>query len=214
MWLSPNYFYLASNMMSNSTSRTEQDWIEALKNDDEAALRYFFELHHKSLRYFAAGLIGDDLEAEDMVSNCFVKLWQYRAQFSGQSNVKSFLYVSCRNACLDHLKKIKRRKGWQEEYLRQLEDGDERILQRAAESAYLDIISQEINNLPEKCAEVFKMLYFEHKKTDEIAALLNISVKTVRNHKARAVEQLHNTFMEKGLPDVMMLAIMVFLSAR
>ncbi|MNY18519.1 RNA polymerase sigma factor [compost metagenome] len=58
------------------------------------------------------------------------------------------------------------------------------------------------------------MLYFEHKTTDEIANQLNISVKTVRNHKARAVKQLRYTFVEKGLSDAMMLAVILFLNGK
>ncbi len=205
---------LACDMSSRIDTQKQQEWMEAFQKGDERMLRYFFDLYHKSLRYFALGLIGEEAEAEDIVSSCFVKLWQFREQYTDPSKIKAFLYVSCRNACLDYLKKNKRRKGWQDEYLRQLEDGGESLLQRAAESAYLDIINQEIDALPQKCAEVFKLLYFEHKKTDEIATQLNISVKTVRNHKARAVEQLRHAFIEKGLPDAMMLALILFLNSR
>jgi RNA polymerase sigma-70 factor (ECF subfamily) len=203
---------LAGDMSSKVDIQKEQ--MDAFQKGDEGMLRFFFDLHHKSLRYFALGLIADEAEAEDIVSSCFVKLWQFRKQYTDFSKIKAFLYISCRNACLDHLKKIKRRKGWQDEYLRQLEYGDERILQQVAESDYLDIINKEIDGLPQKCGEVFKMLYFEHKKTDEIALQLNISVKTVRNHKARAVEQLRHAFVEKGLPDAMMLALILFLNQK
>lgn len=201
-------------MSSRINTQKERERMEAFQKGDESLLRYFFDLHHKSLRYFAAGLIGDDAEAEDIVASCFVKLWEFREQYTDPTKIKAFLYISCRNACLDYLKKIKRRKGWQDEYLRQLEGEDERILQKAAESAYLDIINLEIEGLPEKCAEVFKLLYFEHKTTNEIASQLNISVKTVRNHKARAVEQLRHAFVEKGLPDAMMFAVILFLNSR
>ncbi|TKC65184.1 RNA polymerase sigma-70 factor [Pedobacter hiemivivus] len=201
-------------MSSKINTEIEHGRKEAFHKDDENLLRYFFDLHHKSLRYFAKGLVSNEAEAEDIVASCFVKLWQFREQYSDPTKIKAFLYISCRNACLDYLKKNKRRKGWQDEYLRQLEGDDERILQRAAESAYLDIINREIEELPEKCAEVFKLLYFEHKTTDEIANQLNISVKTVRNHKARAVKQLRYAFVEKGLSDAMMFAVILFLNSK
>ncbi|SDK64192.1 RNA polymerase sigma-70 factor, ECF subfamily [Pedobacter sp. ok626] len=201
-------------MSSKNNTEIEHGGKEAFHKDDENLLRYFFDLHHKSLRYFAIGLVSNDAEAEDIVASCFVKLWQFREQYSDPTKIKAFLYISCRNACLDYLKKNKRRNGWQDEYLRQLEGDDERILQRAAESAYLDIINREIEELPEKCAEVFKLLYFEHKTTDEIANQLNISVKTVRNHKARAVKQLRYAFVEKGLSDAMMFAVILFLNSK
>ncbi|PIG96933.1 hypothetical protein CS542_07950 [Pedobacter sp. IW39] len=51
-------------------------------------------------------------------------------------------------------------------------------------------MNQEIEQLPEQCRKVFSMIYFEG-KTEEIAYIMDISVKTVRNHKSRAIELLH-----------------------
>ena len=61
------------------------------------------------------------------------------------------------------------------------------------------------------CREVFNLIYFEGKKTDEIAFQLNLSVKTVRNHKARAVDQLKTAFLKKNLSGPFYLAFLLFI---
>lgn len=201
----------------NSSKKYEQaepDVMEAFRRGDEAALQYFFDLHYKFLCYFAVGLTGDDSEAEDIVADCFVKLWEQHEQKETEQTIKAFLYISCRNACLNYLKKLKRRSGWQEDYLLQLENGDEKMLQQLVESEFLDVLDKEVAGLPGQCAAVFKLIYYEGKKTDEIAELLNINVKTVRNHKARAVELLRTSFLKKGLPDMLVLALMLYLNSK
>ncbi|WP_316817620.1 RNA polymerase sigma-70 factor [Pedobacter nyackensis] len=202
--------------MSSSDKHKQpgSDVMEAFRKGDETALQYFFDLHYKSLCYFAAGLTGDDAEAEDIVADCFVKLWEQHERKETAQTIKAFLYISCRNACLNHLKKLKRRTGWQEDYLQQLENGNEKMLQQVVESEFLDVLDKEVAGLPGQCAEVFKLIYYEGRKTDEIAELLDINVKTVRNHKARAVELLRTSFLKKGLPDVLMLALTLYLKSK
>ncbi|SDK65653.1 RNA polymerase sigma-70 factor, ECF subfamily [Pedobacter sp. ok626] len=190
----------------------EQDWIDAFKRGDDQALSYFFNLHHKSLRYFASRLIQDEEEAEDIVSACFVKLWNGdHSQVTSLQNIKAFLYISCRNACLDYLKKIKTKTAAQELYYKQSEQSEESVLSKIIESEVVEMLAGEIELLPDKCREVFKLIYFEHKKPDEIAAELGISPKTVSAHKTKAIELLKASILKKGLSNALFTAFLLFL---
>lgn len=187
-------------------------WLKAFRAGDEGALAYFFELHYASLCYFSGRLLQDDMEAEDIVSDCFFKLWKKKQDFETGTNIKAFLYISCRNACLNHLKKIKRKTAIQESYFRQLEEGEETIFFELVETEVITLLSQEIEALPDKCKEVFKLIYLEGRKTDEIATQLGLSVQTVRNHKTRAIELLKASFLKKGVSAAMTLAFLLFIN--
>ena len=189
----------------------EQYWIVAFRKGNDHALSHFFELHYRSLCYFAGRLLQDDMEAEEVVSDCFYKLWERHQDFETAQNIKAFLYISCRNACLKHLKKTKRKTAIQQEYIQQLEEGEETIFYEVIETEILTILSQEIEGLPDKCREVFKLIYLENRKTDEIAVMLGLSVQTVRNHKTRAIELLKTSFLKKGLSAAMTLAFLLFI---
>jgi RNA polymerase sigma-70 factor (family 1) len=197
--------------MPQTDSHDEQYWLNAFCAGEDAALAYFFELHYRSLCYFAGRLLQDHLEAEDIVSDCFFKLWEKKQDFETATNIKAFLYISCRNACLNHLKKIKRKTAIQEKYFNQMEEDEETIDYEMIETEILTLLSKEIEILPEKCREVFKLLYIEGRKTDEIALQLGLSVQTVRNHKTRAVEILRTSFLKKGISATMMLAFLLFI---
>lgn len=188
----------------------ETNWVNELSDGNEEALSYFFKKHHHSLCYFAAKLVQDVPQAEDIVAECFVKLWERRDKFGDSEKIKAFLYISCRNRCLKYLRDVKRKTAAQEVYFKQLDQNEEEILYEIIDTEVIDTLAWEIEELPEKCREVFKMIYFEGKKTDEIALALNLSVQTVRNHKTRAIEQLKAQFLKKGLSAALQLALLFF----
>jgi RNA polymerase sigma-70 factor (family 1) len=200
--------------MGKKTGQDEVSLMESFRSGEDKALAYFFDLHYKSLCYFAVRLAQDVEQAEDIVSECLLKLWQSRTEFQTTQNIKAFLYISCRNACLNYLKYLKRRSAAQELYFGQLQEGEDTILYQIIETEVLEILSKEIEELPDKCREVFKLIYLENKKTDVIAAELGISVKTVRGHKARAIELLKTQLLKKGMSGAILLAFLLFIDRR
>lgn len=193
-------------------NQDEQYWIRQLHKGSNAALSYFFDLHHKALYYFAFNLVQDILQAEDIVSESYLKIWERRESFETEQNIKAFLYITCRNACLNHIKARKRENTSQENYLHQKEFQEEAIVNKIIKSEVLDSLHREIEQLPEKCKEIFKLIYFEDMKTDEIAKLLNLSVQTVRNQKVRARELLRSSILRKGISENLFLLIILHLS--
>jgi RNA polymerase sigma-70 factor (family 1) len=192
----------------------EQYWMEALKKGDDKALGYFFDLHYKPLCYFAGRLVQDDGEAEDIVSSCFVKLWKSERKGETAESVKAFLYIACRNACFDYLRKVKVRTASQQEYFIQLGTADEAILTKIVKAEVLSFLEREIDYLPDKCRAVFRLFYFERKGTAEVMELLGINEKAVRYQKAKAIELLKTAIVKKGLSKELVLALFLFLNHR
>ncbi|WP_083252331.1 RNA polymerase sigma-70 factor [Pedobacter steynii] len=186
-------------------------WINLLRRGDDQALSHYFQLHNKSLLYFATRLIENPEEAQDIVANCFVALWEKRSDFEADENVKAFLYISCRNACLNFLKHIKIKTRVQELFYKELVQNEDTVLYHIMRSEVLQALRMEIELLPENYREVFKLIYFEHKRTDEIAGQLNLSVQTVRNYKTRSVELLKTAMLKKGFSNALMLTILLAL---
>lgn len=200
--------------MVKRTDKDENKWMELFRNGDERALAHFFKLHYRTLCYFVSGIVEDDSEAEDIASVAFVKLWENRSGFESAVNVKAYLFISCRNASLNYLKQAKRRSAVQQEYMNHLDELDPQFMNRIIESEFLNTLHLEVQQLPEQCRKVFSMLYFEGKKTAEIAEVMDLSVKTVRNYKARAIESLHNSFLKKHVSDALYFAFFLFFAKR
>ncbi|WP_316817639.1 RNA polymerase sigma-70 factor [Pedobacter nyackensis] len=190
---------------------TEQYWMEAFQNGEEKALAHFFKLHSKSLAYFTNRMLEDKAEADDIVSKCFLKLWQKHEDFKTVQNIKAFLYISCRNACLDYLASLKVRTASQEKYIMHLQQGEETILYDVIQTEVLDLVNKEIEELPDKMKVIFKMLYFEGKSTTEISEELGLSIQTVRNQKTKAIAILKNSLVKKGVSNALQLAFLFFI---
>ncbi|WP_316822981.1 RNA polymerase sigma-70 factor [Pedobacter gandavensis] len=178
----------------------------------DSAFVYFFKRYHQSLAYYSFRLVQDVQEAEDIVAECFFKLWQRRLEFEREENIKAFLYVACRNACLDYLRHIKVRSIAQQRYFDQLLQAEETILYKIIKAEVLYELNLEIELLPENYRRVFRMIFFDHKKTDEIANELGLTIQTIRNYKSRATELLKTSMIKKGLSGAMLLALMRMLN--
>jgi RNA polymerase sigma-70 factor (ECF subfamily) len=185
--------------------------IVALFNKGDAqALAHVFELHNRSLCYFAERLTGDRQEAEDIVADVFMKLWKKRTDFANLQNIKAFLYIATRNACFDFLKHRKRSNSSHEEILYLSEENDDALLRTMIETELLQKVYGEIERLPKKCRTIFKMIHFDGLSTEEVAGKLNISRQNVLNQKARAIQLLRIFVLQKKF----LLFVTAFLGLR
>ncbi|WP_262247797.1 RNA polymerase sigma factor [Parapedobacter soli] len=176
-------------------------WASEFQKGNPAAFTHVFDLHYRSLCYFAGTILDDTGEVEDAVSEVFVKLWQKAADFDDLNSIKGFLYISTKNRCLDRLKQQKRQQASLDDYSYSLDEADDGVDYDVLEAEVLALVYDEIERLPTKAQSIFKLIFFDGQKTDEVAAQLGISVKTVRNQKARAIQLLQTALLKKGLPE-------------
>lgn len=191
--------------MARVDSKIDQDdlspeSIAAFRNGDALAFEGLFRMHYPSLCYFALQFVGERAEAEDIARESYVKLWQARDGFNHAKAIQSFLYVTTRNACINHLKRQKTRVAYQDE-LAYLEENkrEDLVLNRMIRAEFMQEIYAEIEKLPAQRRAVFKMAYFEGLKNDEIADRLKLSVFTVKFHKAKALATLRVRFSSRQL---------------
>jgi RNA polymerase sigma-70 factor (ECF subfamily) len=171
------------------------DIITEFKKGDPQAFSYFFHLHYRSLGYFAAQLVNSQQDGEDIVKDTYVKLWQKHTDFETPQNIKAFLYITTRNACLNFLRHLQVKESSHRElmYLEE-EKGEELVLNQMIRAELMQEIYGEIGKLPERRREVIKMAYLDGLKNEEIADQMNISIHTVAEHKGKALYSLRLRF--------------------
>lgn len=200
--------------MELKVKNDENYWINEFLAGNQDALVFFFELHYKPLLYFAEQIVQNSSEAEDIVSDCFFKLWQRNQGFETPQKIKAFLFISCRNACLNYIQHQKVKTGAHEIYLRDSQESEENMLSLMIKTEVLDFINKEIEELPNKMQEIFKMIYFQGKNTNEIAMELQLSVQTVRNQKTKAIDMLKIAMLKKGVSASVYAGFLIFLKMR
>jgi RNA polymerase sigma-70 factor, ECF subfamily len=180
--------------------------FQQVKNGDEGAFSRLFDGYYASLCFFAVKYLSDMDLSRSLVQQVFVDLWVKREKIDVTLSVKSYLYRSVKNRCIDHLRKEKNTS----EISESVENLSQIPFRDLVEEAELnDRINTSINKLPEKCREIFLLCRFEGLKYAEIAQKLNISVKTVEMQMGIALKRLR-----ESLSDYQMINLLVFVFSK
>lgn len=183
----------------------DNEIIASLKKGDPDALQTLLKHYYSPLCLFAERLLADSAAAEDIVGESFVKLWNKKSDFENHQNLKAFMYITVRNACLNYLKQAKRDSLSKKQLAYLTGEKEEFVLNEMIRAEVLKEVMDEINNLPEQCRKVLKLGYLEGMKNQEIADLLNISIHTVKNQKARAIQLLKTRLRDRDLMTFLLL---------
>ncbi|MEP6673828.1 MAG: RNA polymerase sigma-70 factor [Ferruginibacter sp.] len=160
-------------------------------NGDARSFGQLYVAYMHRLLQLALSIIKNKELAEEIVSDVFIRLWQNRRTLKKISNLRLYLYVSTKNTALNYLSRHFRKDtisldemslnmpvaGYNPEELLITSEAVRRI-----ESA--------IQKLPPRCKLIFKLIKEDRLKYNEIAQLLDISVKTIDAQLAIALKKI------------------------
>lgn len=158
---------------------------------DEIIFSSFFKAHSKSLRNFLFYKYGNKEQAEDLVQEAFIKLWQNCAAVPIEK-AKSYLYTIANNSSLNEIKHQKVVLQFENNFtgLDKTNENPEYILE---EKQFKTKLLKAIEDLNETQRIAFLMHRIDGKKYSEIADELNISVKAVEKRIHLALVELRKT---------------------
>ena len=170
----------------------ESDHIKRLRRGDKETFEKVFNDHYAFLLVVAGRYLCDSSTSEDIVHNVFTNLWEKREKLRIEESLTAYLGKSVRNACINHLKHLQVEANYSAAFLLKASEADLTATPSAiliGEEQIREIKSL-IDQLPEKCGQVFKLSRFHSMTNKEIASLLNISLRTVENQIHRALKDL------------------------
>ncbi|MCV9385073.1 RNA polymerase sigma-70 factor [Reichenbachiella ulvae] len=159
-----------------------------LAQGDKKAFQAIFDQHFHALCGFGYKYLRDTQVIEDLVQDVFVSLWEARTNFEHHMAIKSFLYVSLRNKCLNELKHQVVREKNQEALIYELES-EQFFSARVIEEEVFGKLHLEIETLPDSCKQVM-LLVLNGLKNREIAEKLSVSENTVKTQKKLGYSKL------------------------
>jgi RNA polymerase sigma-70 factor (family 1) len=160
-------------------------------NADQVAYKELFLLLHSRLKQFAYSMLKSKEEAEELVSDVFIRIWEKRDQLTTIESPLLYFYTTVKNLALNRLSKQKRQlNNSPEDWLVQLNSiyFDPEKLMMTEEM--MRKIRLAINDLPPRCRIIFKLIKEDGLKYKETAELLQLSVKTVEAQMAIALRRL------------------------
>ena len=151
--------------------------------------------HKHKLYRFACRLLRDPQEAEDIVQEVMIRLWDRRESLAQYRSIEAFAMTITKNLCLDRLKKTGSRKV-------ELNESDVRhaerdpYLQMEASDSYRKIKGL-IDLLPEQQRMIIHLRDIEGYEYEEIASITGLTENTIRVNLSRARKKVRETMIKQ-----------------
>ena len=177
-------------LVNNGKNVTDAQLLEQVKDSDMEAFRRLFERYQPVLfRHVLYQTRETDL-SHDIVQQTFISVWEHRSTLQPHLSFLAYILRISRNLIMDSVKHQKIR----DRIDATLPPQDRSELDDPAEALHLamlqETITRIINDLPQKCREIFLLSRFEGKTNQEIADSLHLSVRTVEHQITKALKVL------------------------
>ena len=160
-------------------------------NDDTAAYKDLFLHTNYRLKQFAFSILKSQEEAEELVSDVFVRIWEKRQQLTRVESPRLYFYVTTKNMALNRLKSLRKSLGPAEvDWMVQSSTIWLNPEQLMITEEMLRQIRQSINELPPRCRLIFKLVKEDGLRYKDVAELLQLSVKTIEAQMAIALRRI------------------------
>jgi RNA polymerase sigma-70 factor (ECF subfamily) len=186
---------------------TDQQLIEGIRAGNIEAFEELYRLYYVYLCLIAEHITGNPSDAEEIVSDVFVKMWNNRSVIRIDTSVRGYLIRAVRNTSFNYLE----REHPPRKLSGPLSDLDYKLLAWDSDYPLGQLYSEEvrnllekgINELPEACREIFLLSRNDNLKYREIAGKLGVSVNTVKTQLKIALSRLKDN-LKDYLPVILL----------
>ena len=167
---------------------TERTILINLRSGDLKSFDTIYHRFNKKLYSFSFSFLKDHEQADEMVQDVFVSLWEKREQINPELPFENYLITICYNS----IRKFFRRRKIENKVMDYLSKNvPESITETGNTVIYnelMELVERTVNNMPPKQKTVYKLSRQEGIEIKEIAERLNISSRTVETHLTNALK--------------------------
>lgn len=159
---------------------TEEQLIANLRKGRSAALSEIYDLYAQELLVFCYSYTKSKQDAEEVVQDAFMRLWEMRSLIRSDHSLKSLLFRIAKNRVIDLFRSNLKSKIFAD-YLVFQRSGFDRESGDMDYDAYRALVDKVLNKLPPSQREIVRLSDFEGLDNEQIAERLHLAEKTVRN---------------------------------
>lgn len=176
-----------------------EDIIRLIKSGNKEAFQKVFEEYAPKIYHFSLSYLNNIVEAEELVQDVFLKLWEKRETLDHTKNLKAYIYKVAINTIYD----VIRRRNVENAF----KDFANSSYETSSNNTWHTIIYEEmqekldllVKQFPEQRRKIYKLSKEKGLSNDEIALKLKISKRTVENQLYRAISFLKQHFKNESL---------------
>ncbi|HEX6334735.1 MAG TPA: RNA polymerase sigma-70 factor [Flavisolibacter sp.] len=167
-----------------------------------------FKAHYNALANYAFSILKSEQDAEDVVQEVFIRVWQNTPDVISTDQVKFYLVTAVKNGCISFLRKQAGKVYVQPEDVQLHRSPDEAPAENSKDP--MELVDQALALLPPQCQVIFKMSRFGKLTYQQIADELGLSVKTVENQVGKALKIMRDFAKQHNLTLPSILLIMAW----
>lgn len=189
--------------MKSSDFEIDQDVVPLLKKGSIIAFEKLFNRYSEKLYRFTFSYLKSESEAEDVVQEVFLKIWENRAKLKTGTSFQSYLFTIAFNSIRKNFNAKARQNKFRIDLLEFLSHDKPSLESQPDFETLLTKLDSLIDQMPERRKEIFMMRKKEGKAVRDIAEKLNISTKTVENQITEAMNQLKKEFAKDQISGIL-----------
>jgi RNA polymerase sigma-70 factor (family 1) len=174
----------------NEHEDLRKELILNLKKGENGAFRELFNLYGPRIYRFALAYLKNKPEAEELVQDVFLKIWEKRDHLDPSQNVKAYIYKIAVNCIYDYIRKKNLEKAFADFSKQNFQPGSESLWHEVIWNDMLSNLNILVDKMPEQRRIIFLLRMEEGLTNQQIADKLNLSKRTVENQIFRATRFL------------------------
>lgn len=155
---------------------------------DKNAFAELYNFYRVPALKFCTSLLKDEEEAENVLHEVFIKIWDKRVKINPELNFNSYLFTCLRNYAFDHFKRVEKNVQLRQQYLDRMDSSIYETVDDSEEK--IQFMSKVVEKLSEKRKKILLLNVYEGKSYQEIAEMMKISKNTVKNQLVKAKQIL------------------------
>jgi RNA polymerase sigma-19 factor, ECF subfamily len=182
-------------MISNDefAGLSDEEVLTLLNKGVEKAFDCLYRRYRTKLVSAAFNRIKSKEQAEELVQDVFIHIWQKRNSLAIHHTFSAYAFTAVKYKVLDYISSLKIKDRYIQEMLK-FSDEAANVTELEIEFNELDYhLNKSMNDLPEKCREVFMLSRFENYTVNQIAEKLNVSPDTAKYHISHALKKLRES---------------------
>jgi len=195
--------------LTTNTDIKDQTLVIQLKDGSQLAFKQLFDRYTPRIYRFAISYLKSDADAEELVQDVFLKLWEKRETLDESQNIRAYIFKIAINSIYNLSKRKNYRQVYNEFVKNNFTQGNEFTWNEVVYNELVDSLNLHIDKMPAQRRDIFLMSRKDGLSNQEIAKNLNISLRTVENQIYRSVSYLR----EQLKPNSVFLLLLFFLNS-
>jgi len=174
-----------------SKGQISSEVLDALRHGEHNAYDEIYLHYYKPLYDFVHTLVRSHEDAEDIIHNVFINVWENRKNIEPEQGIHRYLFVVARNLAMRHFRRKKSENNYMQ--YKWLQSPVEHAADEAFAVKEVDaLVEVAISRMPRVRRQIFRMFYQDNLSYEQIADRLGMNKATVANHLSHAKKDIRS----------------------